>query len=80
MGEIVVSPIPATSSSRSDSAPASAWRSSTAQAGVAGLAHVVLPESPGATGPPGKFADLAVPGAYRPAGAAGASQRALEPR
>jgi chemotaxis protein CheD len=30
-------------------------------AGVAGLAHVVLPESGAATGPAGKFADLAVP-------------------
>jgi chemotaxis protein CheD len=31
------------------------------QAGVAGLAHVVLPESLGKPGPVGKFADLAVP-------------------
>lgn len=31
------------------------------QSGVAGLAHVVLPESAGAGGPAGKFADLAVP-------------------
>lgn len=30
-------------------------------AGVAGLAHVVLPESSGTAGPPGKFADTAVP-------------------
>jgi chemotaxis protein CheD len=30
-------------------------------AGVAGLAHVVLPDSQGAAGPPAKFADLAVP-------------------
>lgn len=32
------------------------------RAGVAGMAHVMLPESrPGAAGPPGKFADTAVP-------------------
>src|SRR5579859_4615857 len=31
------------------------------QAGVAGLAHVVLPESSGANGPAPKFADTAVP-------------------
>lgn len=31
------------------------------QAGVAGLAHVVLPESSTTAGPPGKFADTAVP-------------------
>jgi chemotaxis protein CheD len=32
------------------------------QAGVAGMAHVMLPASlPGADGPPGKFADTAVP-------------------
>lgn len=31
------------------------------QAGVAGLAHVVLPESSSPNGPPGKFADTAVP-------------------
>jgi chemotaxis protein CheD len=29
--------------------------------GIAGLAHVVLPEAPGPSAPPGKFADLAVP-------------------
>jgi chemotaxis protein CheD len=29
--------------------------------GIAGLAHVMLPESVGAGGPPGKFADTAVP-------------------
>jgi chemotaxis protein CheD len=28
---------------------------------VGGLAHIVLPESPGSSGPPGKFADTAVP-------------------
>jgi chemotaxis protein CheD len=33
-----------------------------AHAGVAGMAHVMLPASrPGADGPPGKFADTAVP-------------------
>ena len=33
-----------------------------AHAGVAGMAHVMLPASrPGASGPPGKFADTAVP-------------------
>src|SRR5437660_2797987 len=31
------------------------------KAGVAGLAHVVLPESKDAASEPGKFADLAVP-------------------
>ena len=30
-------------------------------AGVAGLAHIVLPESTGTAGPPGKFADTAIP-------------------
>jgi len=34
---------------------------SDAQAQVAGLAHVMLPESGGARGPRGKFADTAVP-------------------
>jgi chemotaxis protein CheD len=29
--------------------------------GIAGLAHVMLPEAIGSGGPPGKFADLAVP-------------------
>jgi chemotaxis protein CheD len=29
--------------------------------GIAGLAHVMLPEAIGTGGPPGKFADLAVP-------------------
>jgi chemotaxis protein CheD len=29
--------------------------------GIAGLAHVMLPEAPGPDAPPGKFADLAVP-------------------
>lgn len=47
------------------------------QTGVAGLVHVVLPESLGADGPPGKFADLAVPELLSRLEAAGAARRRL---
>jgi chemotaxis protein CheD len=47
-------------------------------AGVAGLAHVVLPESGGAAGPPGKFADLAVPELLNRVQQAGARKERLE--
>ena len=45
---------------------------------VAGLAHVVLPESGDRTGEPGKFADTAVPALLRMLDRAGASPRRLE--
>lgn len=45
---------------------------------VAGLVHVVLPESHDAAGPAGKFADLAVPELLRRLRAAGAVERRLE--
>ena len=47
-------------------------------AGVAGLAHVVLPESGGAVGTPGKFADLAVPALLSCVQQAGARKERLE--
>lgn len=47
-------------------------------AGVAGLAHVVLPESLGKPGPAAKFADLAVPDMIGKMVAAGAATRRLE--
>ena len=47
-------------------------------AGVAGLAHVVLPDSGNADGPPGKFADLAVPELLSQMRRAGAIERRLE--
>jgi chemotaxis protein CheD len=47
-------------------------------AGVAGLAHVVLPDSGGAAGPPGKFADLAVPELLDQVQRAGARRERLE--
>lgn len=46
--------------------------------GVAGLAHVVLPDSQGKTEPRAKFADLAVPDLIAQAVAAGAVRRRLE--
>ena len=45
---------------------------------VAGLVHVVLPESNQATGPAGKFADLAVPELIRQLRALGAVERRFE--
>ncbi len=45
---------------------------------VAGLAHVVLPESQGKTEPKAKFADLAVPDLIARVEAAGAVRRRLE--
>jgi chemotaxis protein CheD len=48
------------------------------QSGVAGLAHVVLPESTGVDGPPGKFADTAVPELLRQLEKAGAVKRRLQ--
>ncbi len=45
---------------------------------VAGLAHVVLPESQGKTEPTAKFADLAVPDLITHVVAAGAVRRRLE--
>jgi chemotaxis protein CheD len=47
-------------------------------AGIAGLVHVVLPESNQATGPAGKFADLAVPELIRQLRALGAVERRLQ--
>jgi chemotaxis protein CheD len=46
--------------------------------GVAGLAHIVLPESAGADKEPGKFADLAVPALVAQMQKAGAVTRRLE--
>src|SRR5205085_2402892 len=46
--------------------------------GVAGLAHVVLPESRGDDQTPGKFGDLAVPELIAQLRRAGASDRRLE--
>lgn len=48
------------------------------QAGVAGLAHVVLPESSGANGPAAKFADTAVPELLSQLERAGAVKRRLQ--
>jgi chemotaxis protein CheD len=48
------------------------------QSGVAGLAHIVLPDSQGAEGPPGKYADLAVPEMIRLLEGAGAVKRRLQ--
>jgi len=47
-------------------------------AGVAGLAHVVLPDSGSAAGPIGKFANLAVPGLLDQVQRAGARKERLE--
>jgi chemotaxis protein CheD len=47
-------------------------------AGVAGLAHIVLPESQGKPGPTAKFADLAVPDLIARMVDAGAARRTLE--
>jgi chemotaxis protein CheD len=47
-------------------------------AGVAGLAHIVLPESTENDREPGKFADLAVPALIDQVVRAGASKRRLE--
>jgi chemotaxis protein CheD len=49
-----------------------------AEAGVGGLAHVVLPESAGKPGPTGKFADLAVPDLIATMVSAGAMKRRLQ--
>jgi len=46
--------------------------------GVAGMAHIVLPESSGADTEPGKFADLAVPALIAQMLKAGAVTRRLE--
>ncbi|HSC03202.1 MAG TPA: chemotaxis protein CheD [Solirubrobacteraceae bacterium] len=46
--------------------------------GVAGMAHVVLPESNGSEREPGKFADLAVPALVTQMQQAGAVTRRLE--
>ncbi len=48
------------------------------EAGVAGLAHVVLPESLGKSGPAGKFADLAVPDLIARLADRGAARERLE--
>jgi len=48
------------------------------QARVAGLAHVVLPDSLGKPGPAGKFADLAVPALINQMELAGAVKRRLQ--
>ena len=46
--------------------------------GVAGMAHIVLPESNGSSNEPGKFADLAVPALVTRMQKAGAAKRRLE--
>lgn len=48
------------------------------EAGVAGLAHVVLPESQGKPGPAAKFADLAIPDLITRLVEAGAARRRLQ--
>jgi chemotaxis protein CheD len=48
------------------------------EAGVAGLAHIVLPESLGKSGPPGRFADLAVPDLIARLAESGAARARLE--
>jgi len=48
------------------------------QAGVAGLAHVVLPDSNGCKGPAAKFADTAVPELISALERAGAIKRRLQ--
>jgi chemotaxis protein CheD len=48
------------------------------QSGVAGLAHVVLPDSAGSSGPKGKFADTAVPELIAQMEKAGAVKRRLQ--
>jgi chemotaxis protein CheD len=48
------------------------------EAGVAGLSHVVLPESQGKPGPPAKFADLAIPDLIGRLVEAGAVRRRLQ--
>jgi chemotaxis protein CheD len=48
------------------------------QSGVAGMAHIVLPESSGATDEPGKFADLAVPELIKQMQTAGAVMRRVD--
>jgi chemotaxis protein CheD len=48
------------------------------QAGVAGLAHVVLPDSGGSGGPAAKFADTAVPELVSRLERAGAAKRRLQ--
>jgi chemotaxis protein CheD len=49
------------------------------QSGVAGMAHIVLPEAPGPSDPePGKFADLAVPELISQMRRAGATVRRLD--
>jgi chemotaxis protein CheD len=46
--------------------------------GIAGLAHVMLPEAPGPDASPGKFADLAVPALIARTVALGTSGRSLK--
>jgi chemotaxis protein CheD len=48
------------------------------EAGVAGLTHVVLPESQGKPGPAAKFADLAIPDLITRLVEAGAARRRLQ--
>jgi chemotaxis protein CheD len=48
------------------------------QGDVVGLAHVVLPDSQGASGPPGKFGDLVVPAMLHLVDGAGANRRRLQ--
>jgi chemotaxis protein CheD len=48
------------------------------EAGVAGLSHVVLPESQGKPGPAAKFADLAIPDLISRLLEAGAERRRLQ--
>jgi chemotaxis protein CheD len=46
--------------------------------GIAGLAHIMLPEAVGSGGPPGKFATLAVPELIARTTALGTSRRSLK--
>jgi chemotaxis protein CheD len=45
---------------------------------IAGLAHIMLPEAIGSGGPPGKFADVAVPELIARTVALGAARRSLQ--
>jgi chemotaxis protein CheD len=45
---------------------------------IAGLAHIMLPEAIGSGGPPGKFADVAVPELIARTVALGAAHRSLQ--
>ena len=77
MGEMVVSARPGDELSAIGLGSCIGLAVADRQSGVVGLAHVVLPESFGVNGPPGKFADLAVPELLHRLEAAGAVRRRL---